>query len=341
LPAGKYGQPSLLIREGWAEKGVAFAIVQALDRKSLLLFVLVLVVSALFLANGAFASVRSRRQELGVLRCLGWSRRMIFRAVLVELILVGAIAGLAGTAMAVMLAAALGLHVPVLRTTLVLPVAVLLTVASGVVPAWRASRGSPLDAVLPSISVRGGGMRVRGLTAMALADLGRQPARTMIGALGLVIGVASLAVLFAITLAFRGVVVGTLLGSFVSVQVRGVDYLSAALAIGLGAFSVADVLALNARERAPELAAVRAGGWSASNLARLVMTEGFVAGVAGSVAGGAIGAGIGALLGADIVPLVNAALLAAGVGVIVAALASTVPSAMTARLSLARVLAEE
>jgi len=59
LPAGKFGRPALTVREGWTKKGVAFAIVSALDRKSLALFVLILVVSALFLANGAFASVRS------------------------------------------------------------------------------------------------------------------------------------------------------------------------------------------------------------------------------------------------------------------------------------------
>ena len=45
LPPGKFGRPALTVREGWTKKGVAFAIVSALDRKSLALFVLVLVVS--------------------------------------------------------------------------------------------------------------------------------------------------------------------------------------------------------------------------------------------------------------------------------------------------------
>ncbi|MGH3450160.1 MAG: ABC transporter permease, partial [Haloechinothrix sp.] len=149
LPAGSYGRPPLLLTEGWAKKGVAFAIVQALDRKSLLLFVLVLVVSGLFLANGSFASVRSRRRELGVLRTLGWSRWAVFRAVLAELVLVGAIAGVVGTGLAALLVRDLELQLALTQTLLVLPVAVALTALAGLVPAWRASRGTPLDAVLP------------------------------------------------------------------------------------------------------------------------------------------------------------------------------------------------
>ena len=55
-------------------------------------------------------------------------------------------------------------------------------------------------------------------------------------------GVAALAFLLAINLAFRGTLVGTLLGQVVSLQVRAVDYISVGLAIALGAFSVADVV---------------------------------------------------------------------------------------------------
>jgi len=72
LPAGRFGRPALMLREAWSKKGVAVTILDAVDRTSLLLFALILVVCALFAGNAASAAVRARRTELGVLACLGW-----------------------------------------------------------------------------------------------------------------------------------------------------------------------------------------------------------------------------------------------------------------------------
>ncbi|TMK33805.1 MAG: FtsX-like permease family protein, partial [Actinobacteria bacterium] len=77
LPAGKFGSPALDLQESWVKKGVAVVILQALDRKSLALFLLVLVVTSLFLVNGTLASVRARRTEIGTLLALGWTRRKV------------------------------------------------------------------------------------------------------------------------------------------------------------------------------------------------------------------------------------------------------------------------
>jgi hypothetical protein len=115
LPRGRFGAPSLLVREGWVEKGVSVRFLQALDRKSLGLFALTLVVCAFFLANGALASVRARRAEIGTLLCLGWSRVKVFEATLSEVALVGAVAGLVGTALAAVMATSLSLRMPVAR----------------------------------------------------------------------------------------------------------------------------------------------------------------------------------------------------------------------------------
>ena len=51
-----------------------------------------------------------------------------------------------------------------------------------------------------------------------------------------------LTLLVAVTLAFRGAVVGTLLGNVVTVQVRGVDYVAVAATVILGVLAVADAL---------------------------------------------------------------------------------------------------
>ncbi|MGB6453637.1 MAG: hypothetical protein WBH47_04015, partial [Streptosporangiaceae bacterium] len=44
LAAGKFGQPALTLSEGWVRKGVAIAILTAIDKNSLVLFTLILVV---------------------------------------------------------------------------------------------------------------------------------------------------------------------------------------------------------------------------------------------------------------------------------------------------------
>jgi putative ABC transport system permease protein len=341
LPAGSFGQPALLVREGWVKKGVAVTILRAVDRKSLALFVLVLVVTALFVANGALASVRGRRTELGTLLALGWSRSRIFTVVLGEVGIVGLLAGVAGTGLAVAGVRVLRLEMPLTQPLLVTPVATILATLAGVVPAWQASRLLPIDAVRPAVAERGLGRPVRGIVSMAVVNLRRLPGRTLLAAVGLFIGVAALALLLSITLAFRGTLVGSALGSVISVQVRGVDYLAVGLAVGLAAFSVADVLYMNLRERAAELVTLRASGWREGHLVRMVAVEGLGIGLLGSIPGAAVGIGLSAVVGGSPGGTALAGLIAAAAGTGVTLLASLLPASLISRMTPPTVLAEE
>ncbi|HYT26429.1 MAG TPA: FtsX-like permease family protein, partial [Actinomycetota bacterium] len=136
LPAGRDGQPPLLVSEGWVKKGAAIVILAALDRKSVALFFLVLLTCACFVANGAFAAVRARRTEIGTLRCLGWSAGRVFAVVLGEVAAIGLAAGILGTALAAAGVRVLHLHLAPSQMLLVAPVAVWLAVLAGVPPAW-------------------------------------------------------------------------------------------------------------------------------------------------------------------------------------------------------------
>jgi putative ABC transport system permease protein len=208
LPAGKFGRPPLLLREGWSKKGVSVSFLRALDRKDALLFGLILVICGFFLGNGALAAVRARRAEIGVLRTLGWPGRSIFAAILSELALVGLLAGVAGVALALGLVALLDLHLALWRALLVLPLALLLALVAGVLPALLASRGQPLDAMRPPVAVRSRLGHVRSLLALAFVNLRRSPARTLLGAAGLFVGVAALTVLVGIERGFHGTLAG-------------------------------------------------------------------------------------------------------------------------------------
>ncbi len=340
-PAGP-GQPALRLTEGWVKKGVAVAILTAVDKKSVTLFVLILVVCALFVANAATAAVRGRRRELGVLACLGWTRPRLFAAVIGELAVIGLAAGIGGGLLSVPLSAAVNLHPSAGRAALAIPVAVAVAVLSGAVPAWLAARASPLAAVRPPVLAVRRGRHPAGITGLAVANVARTPGRTLLGATSLAVGVAALTLAAAITLAFRGVVVGSLLGDAVAVQIRGVDYLAIAAIVALGVLAVADVLVLNVRERAAELATIRQFGWPESALTRLVVTEGALIGAAGSAAGAAAGLAAAAqFTGQFPGRLIVAAAGAALAGVLVTAVAALPPARALRSLPAARLLSEE
>jgi putative ABC transport system permease protein len=342
LPAGKFGQPPLALTMDWVKKGVAVTILTAVDRQSVLLFTLILLVCVLYVANAAWAAVRGRRCELGVLACLGWRRSRLFASVLGEVTGIGLVAGLLGAAVALPVSALAGLRASPGRALLAVPVAVLVAVVAGAVPAWLATRAEPVAAIRPVVLGVGRAYQPRGITSLGLVNVARTPGRALIGVVSLAVGIAGLTVLTAVTFAFRGVVVGSLLGDAIAVQVRGVDYVAIAATVLLGVLGVADVLFLNIRERAPELATIRSLGWRESALARLVVTEGAAIGLLGALTGAGLGLAMTAWFAGQVTHrLIAVAVATAAIGLVITALAALVPAALLRRQPTARLLAEE
>ncbi|MEV0153649.1 FtsX-like permease family protein [Micromonospora sp. NPDC050686] len=342
LPAGSFGRPELRLTENWSALGVASVITKAVDRKSVVLFVLVLVVCVLFLANAVSAAVRDRRSELAVLACLGWPARRIGALILGEVAALGLAAGLLAVGLSVPLGAALGIDVNWRRALLAVPVALLLALVAGLTPALRAARTHPAAALRPPVAGVGRARRPRALLGLALVNVLRTPGRTALGAGALALGVAALTLVGAAAYAFRGAIVGSLLGDTVSLSVRGADTTAAVATVLLGAAAVADVLYLNIRDRAAELAALRAMGWTDAALARLIAYEGFTLGVLGAGTGAALGlAGAAALVGDLPGELALVAGVVAGAGVLLTLLAALVPAALLHRMPVARLLAEQ
>ena len=342
LPAGKFGQPALTLSEGWVRKGVAVTILSAVDKNSLVLFTLILIVCVLFVANSASAAIRVRRRELGVLACLGWTRPRLFTAVLGELAAIGLTAGILGAAAALPLSSALGLHASPGRAALAVPIAAAVAVIAGMVPAWLAARADPVASVRPPVLAVRRAHQPGGITALAAVNVLRTPGRALVGAISLAVGVSALTMLTAVTVAFRGVLVGSLLGNAVAVQVRGVDYVAVAATLALGVLAVADVVFLNIRERAAELAVIRTFGWRESALSRLVVTEGVIIGLAGSLAGAGLGLAAAANFAGQLPPgLYIVAVAAVAAGALVTGAAALLPAQALRHLPAAHLLAEE
>lgn len=336
LPAGSGGRPELLLTEQWQRKGVVVAVLRAVDRKSLLLFVLVLVVCGVFIANAAAAAARSPRMELSTLSCLGWSRGQLMRLLLGEMTVIGASAGLIGALAAVASAQALDAPVSTGRALAAVPAALAVTLLAAAGPVWLASLPGPLSGRSSTgwpRSVRGGARTgragtgggagrggtgggagrgkgdgygkvgdgsVRGPLQLAYRNLRGDRARTGLAMTAVAVGSAGLTGLLAITVAFHGSVVGSLLGDAISLQARRVDYLAVTITLLLAAIAVADVSYLNMRERREDLALLRAVGWTTRQLGRLITLEGLLIGLAGSVAGAMLGLAVTSLLAGSI-----------------------------------------
>lgn len=307
-------RPALLVDEPWARKGTALAVLHQVDRKSLLLFVLVLAACAMFAANSSTAALRSRRSELGVLSCFGWTRRHLVTLVVSELLAVGAVAGLLGAAAALPVAAVAGVHLNPLRVLLVVPAAAVLTALAGLSSALSSSRVAPLTVVRPAVHVPRRARSPRGVTGLAVSGITRVPGRSLVAGSTLAVAVGALTLLLSISLGFRGAITGSLLGDAVTVQVRGPDYAAALVMVVLGLLAVVDVLYLGVRERAAEYALLSAAGWTDGAMSRLVSVEGALIGAGGAAAGALIGGAIAVLTAGRLPAAVGLAAAATVVG---------------------------
>ena len=335
-------RPALELSEGWIKKGVSLEILTAIDQKTKLLIGLILLVGGLFVTNAATASVRARRGELAVLAALGWSWRSRLGVIVGELALVGLAGGIAGMLLAVTVAGALGDRIDWATSALAIPAALGLTAAAGVLPAARAARAQPIAAMRPPVLEAARARHARSILGLSLVNLLRVPGRTLLGALSMAIGVAALTVLVAVATTFRNLIVGTLLGTAVSVQVTASDYAAAAVIIVLAAAAIGDILYLNQRERAGELATLNATGWSRAALSRLTTSEGLWISLIGSVGGAVLGLLITGKLASTVPPeLMLTAAATATAGLAAGLVASAGSTLWLLRLSTVALLSTE
>ncbi|MET0952489.1 MAG: FtsX-like permease family protein [Aeromicrobium sp.] len=145
-----------------------------------------LVVGSLLIINTFSILVAQRSRELAVLRALGASRGQVSRSVLAEAFVVGLIGSTAGLVLGFGLAAALravfaSFGLDLTETSLVFaPRTILLSYVVGVsvtmlaayLPARRAARVAPVEAMRADVSLPKGSLRRRGIAGATVAALG-------------------------------------------------------------------------------------------------------------------------------------------------------------------------
>ena len=195
-----------------------------------------LVVGAFTIFNSLSITVAQRSREFGLLRLAGASRRQVLRTVIAEAMAMGAAASAVGLGAGFGLATGLdalfksmGIDLPQTATVfatrtivIALVVGVLVTLLAGLLPAWRATRVAPVEALrdaapsshrlrLPARIVRaavgaiGRPVAAAGGPAAMLArrNAMRAPGRTAITASALTIGVALVAAVTIIAAGLR------------------------------------------------------------------------------------------------------------------------------------------
>ncbi len=334
-PPSADGRAELRLSQWWVKKGVATAILDAVDTKSVALFLLVLAVAALSVANTVSASARARRADLGVLAGLGWTRAALLGALCLETTIVACFAGLLAGALALAAGRIIGMPVSPARAAVALPVAVGVALLAAAGPAWSAAKAHPMQAILGAVTSP---RRVRSIASpfdLARANLARNRARSCFAALGLALAAAAATTLIAVTGAFHNVVVGTLLGNVVDLQARPADVAAVSATCLLAAAGLWLSTLLTIRDRATEFATLRAIGWAEAALRRLLLLEAAVVGLTGALSG----ALIACLMIRVIVGHLPVAVLIGALGVVGALVLSSLVATAAALPALARVSA--
>ncbi|MFE9812848.1 FtsX-like permease family protein [Streptomyces sp. NPDC005548] len=129
-------------------------------------------------------------------------------------------------------------------------------------------------------------------------------------------------------------------------RARGADYLSVALSPVLGAAGAVDVLVLSQRERAADLAVLRATGWTNREFALLTLYEGIGLALLGGLSGAVLGLGAVLALGQGVLhghlpAIAGAALLATLAATALISAALTVPIRKLSQIAPAHLLAAD
>ena len=161
------GQQHLFVRTG-EQEAVAIADQYTGDTAGLAMVLLVfatvaVLVCGLVIANTFSVLLAQRTRELALLRCVGATGRQLRRGVLIESLVIGAVASLLGVGAGIGLAAAVsaiagqfdspiplsGVAVPPSAVAIGMAIGILVTVVAAFAPARRATRVAPLAALRP------------------------------------------------------------------------------------------------------------------------------------------------------------------------------------------------
>jgi len=322
LPAGDFGRPAIEVSEGWSVKGVAVRFMNAVSLQSIALFALALLAAAMLVATTAYIAARRRHSEFGVLRALGWPTWRIGSLIVAEVAIVAGGVGLVAMVASAVLAFTTVIAVATPALFLTAPLALGVGLIAAMPAAVMTARSTAVSRLIRP--TRGARSRPPGSVAwLGVTDMTRNwrieafAAATIIG-----LGATVLGALVLVVVAFRGELDVTVLGADLAGRVRPFHFVLAVLTTLIASLGAAQIVSLSYLERRPQLAVLRALGWSRGHVGTMIVAQ--AAGI-GLLAAGMTASGIAVLAAAT-----GAGAFAAGAAIVVGLLTVAVCSGIAA-----------
>jgi ABC-type lipoprotein release transport system permease subunit len=324
LPAGNFGRPELDVTEPWSVKGVGFRFLQAVSLQNLLMFSLVLVSASFLVGQTAYVSVRRRRSELAVLRAIGWPQWRIALLIELELLILGLGVGLLGLAVGLLVTNLAQIGATAWTVLGVVPLSLLIALLAGVAPALSTMRSTTINVISRPERIRDGQLSASAL-GLGLRQVMRWRWDVVAGVAALALGGALLGIVELVAAGFRGQLDATILGTYLSGQVKVFHFVVAGLTLAVGALAAAQVITLTYLERRPHLAMLRAMGWPRGEVAKMLLGQAIGLGLIAAAIGVTATIAAGLALSAAALAIAGAASSALGMTAVTVAVAVIAP----------------
>jgi len=253
-----------------------------------------------------------------------WPPWRIALLIELEMLVLGLVVGAMGLVVGVPLTLLAHLNPTWWTTVGVIPLSILIALLAGAVPAVGSVRGSIVNVITPQEPIRH-----RQLPSSALAlGLRQVTARRWDVALGiaaLALGAALLGGIELIAAGFSGQLDATLLGTYLSGQVRPFHFVVAGLTLAVGAFAAAEVITLAYLDRRVELATLRALGWPRGEVVKMMLGQAIGLGLIAATIAAAVVIGAGMALSASPIVILGSAATALVMTVIATGIAVIAP----------------
>jgi hypothetical protein len=338
LPAGRFGRPALTATEGWSKMGVAANISEGIAAQDAVFGGIALVALIGMVGLIFWVSAERRREEVALLRWLGWPAgdvdAMLSREYAILAVVAGAIIG----PISLLLGSGAGISNP-LFTLLSTATPFAIGVGTG-----RMASRLPWRSVAEGMDEGGAAVRRSShrptITRIAFAELWYgQPRLSLLVCAGLALGLLLLGASIFVAVAFGGRLEVTALDERIRFQVAPFHWWLASIVLITAVLAVSQAAELAFERRRSRLTLLRAIGWSRTDLVRLQVVQAAIIGGASAVAPAVAVLVASAVLG----DLAHGVLVGAGI-FIVALAAAGLASLRTAvgafRLSVVRGLAE-
>lgn len=282
------------VTERWTTLGEAVRIESGASGFSGLLLLGAVVVVLLYLLTFGIFLVGDQGRELAVLRLVGWRRSTAVLLVALQAIGLGLLSATLAVAATLLIGAAMEVRLaPAVLVLLALGVVFVHLGAAGAVAIVALARQRGVESIRGRSTGRGLNLRQGGLVTFAIAQAEESRLRLIGTVVALALAIAVAGAVIGLQVLFHGRLATTVLGQLVSLRIGPYHLLGAAGALFAAGAMAVDAGVLAVERRLGLIGLLRALGWRARQVRRLILIE---VGLPGAVAGVIGGALIAALL---------------------------------------------